>query len=106
MRRDTWLGVTRRGKQGDDSHPFPPYPWISDFEDVERVVGPHARLKIARCTPKGLKYLATVRASLFSLEEMLTHFGGGDYYVRAFEGKRYVQAFHVAMDPTVPSRDP
>lgn len=105
MRPPTWGGAPQRGKQGDDSHGFPQYPWISDVEDVERVVGPHVRLKIARCTPNGLKYLATVRAGLFSLQDMLTRFGGGEYYVRAFDGRRYVQAFRVAMDPTVPSRD-
>jgi hypothetical protein len=63
-------------------------------------------MKIARYTPKALKYLATVRAGMFSLEDLLTRFGGGDYYIRAFDGRRYVQAFRVALDPTVPPRDP
>jgi hypothetical protein len=96
----------KRGKEGDNSHAFPRFPWIRDVEDVARVVGPHARLKIARFTSKGLRYLATDRAGQFSLDDMLTRFGGGDYYIRAFDGRRYVQAFRVALDYTVPPRDP
>jgi hypothetical protein len=48
----------------------------------------------------------TDRAGTFSLEEMLTNFGGGDYYIRVFDGRRYVQAFRLALDYTVPPRDP
>jgi hypothetical protein len=75
-------------------------------EEVEYVFGPGARLKIARVTPKGLKYLATWHAAIFSLDHMLSAFGGGEYSVRVFVGSHYVQVFRVYLDTLVPPRDP
>jgi len=62
-------------------------------------------MKIARFMTNGLKYLATIRADLFSLEDVLDRFGGGEYYIRVFDGARYVQSFRIAMDPSIPVRD-
>ncbi len=68
-------------------------------------------LKIARFTPWGkgsdiAMGRSSWRAGMFSLEDMLTRFGGGDYYIRVFDGSRYVQTFSVSLDYTVPARDP
>ena len=93
------------GNPRDFSHAIPhSYPWLSDIEDIPRLIGPGVRLKIARLAPGSPHYLMTTRVELFSMEWLLETFGGGDYYVRAFEGRRYVQSFRLYVDPTVPPK--
>lgn len=75
------------------------------IEDVAMVCGGHVRLKITRLTPGAPHYIMTVRADEFSLQWTLDTFGGGDYYVRAFDGRRYIQSFRLSMDTTVPATD-
>jgi hypothetical protein len=75
-----------------------------DIEDIADRIGPHVRLKIARTGPGGGRYLTTVRAEYFSLDWLMESFGGGDYHVRAFDGRQYVQSFRIYLDPTVPPK--
>ena len=55
--------------------------------------------KITRLAPGLPHYIMTIRAEDFSLEWMRDALGGGDYYVRAFDGRQYVQSFRLYMDP-------
>jgi hypothetical protein len=95
-------------QSGNPPPQFPPISHFHDPEDVEYVIGPHARLKIARRETSGEnpRYLATVRAEDCTLDRMLDEFGGGDYQIHVFDGARYVTSFNVSLDPTVPARDP
>ena len=88
---------------GANSHRFPHFPRVSDIEEIPDAIGPHVRLKVARLSVTGApRYLTTIYAGEFSLEWMLDRFGGGDYHVRAFVGRRYLQSFTVFLDPCVP----
>lgn len=94
---------------GNGTPPFPPNSQIpQDLEEVEDIVGPHARLKIARKTNPGVnpRYMGTMHAAMFSFEAMLDAYGGGDYQVRVFDGAQYVRSFDVSLDYNVPPRDP
>ena len=95
-------------KSGNSPPLFPPNSHVlRDLDEVEDIIGPHARLKIGRRVESGTnpRYLGTMRAAMFSLEAMLDAYGGGDYQVRVFDGARYVRSFDVSLDYTVPRRD-
>lgn len=90
---------------GGDSHQFPRFPHVGDIEEIADRIGPHVRLKIGRVGAAGPPtYLGTMRADEFSLEAMLDTFGGGEYRVRAFDGRRYIRSFTVYLDMCVPPR--
>lgn len=83
-----------------------PYRWLTamEIEDAATVWGPRIRFKVTRLEPPPPHYLFTLRAKEFYLQDLLDSFGGGTYYVRAFDGRSYVQSFRLYLDTTTPSK--